>query len=348
MNALGVSVLMVEQRARQCLAIADYGYVLEQGRNRLAGPGGGDAGRSRGGPPLPGGRWSPRGDPGARSDGVRTAAPFPLALAACGDRVVRLRFGERDSGVRPRPTSPRTASRLRPTGSRRPGPSLARPLRPRVPWPGGRAAAATKPRRRRADPAGPPASGGRRRAALLRPGPGRPALRPARRHAPPVELPRQPRSRRRYRHPAPALEQGLRSVLRHREPRLARSWRFGGRDLARVHRRGHLARPVLHRWRRPALHPGRGRDAARSGSDAATLGLGLPAVDAAPREPRRAAGPRGVLPRAPAPLRRADPALDLRRRPRLEPRASATWRGSPNCSRSLRAPWPPCTSRAFA
>jgi ABC-type branched-subunit amino acid transport system ATPase component len=37
-NGLGVSVLMVEQRARQCLAIADYGYVLEQGRNRLEGP----------------------------------------------------------------------------------------------------------------------------------------------------------------------------------------------------------------------------------------------------------------------------------------------------------------------
>jgi ABC-type branched-subunit amino acid transport system ATPase component len=37
-NSLGVSVLMVEQRARQCLAIAHYGYVLEQGRNRLEGP----------------------------------------------------------------------------------------------------------------------------------------------------------------------------------------------------------------------------------------------------------------------------------------------------------------------
>jgi ABC-type branched-subunit amino acid transport system ATPase component len=37
-NSLGVSVLMVEQKARQCLAIADYGYVLEQGRNRLDGP----------------------------------------------------------------------------------------------------------------------------------------------------------------------------------------------------------------------------------------------------------------------------------------------------------------------
>lgn len=37
-NALGVSILMVEQKARQCLAIADYGYVVEQGRNRLEGP----------------------------------------------------------------------------------------------------------------------------------------------------------------------------------------------------------------------------------------------------------------------------------------------------------------------
>ena len=36
-SALGVSVLMVEQRARQCLAIADYGYVLEQGKNRIEG-----------------------------------------------------------------------------------------------------------------------------------------------------------------------------------------------------------------------------------------------------------------------------------------------------------------------
>jgi ABC-type branched-subunit amino acid transport system ATPase component len=36
-NRLGVSILMVEQRARQCLGIAHFGYVLEQGRNRLAG-----------------------------------------------------------------------------------------------------------------------------------------------------------------------------------------------------------------------------------------------------------------------------------------------------------------------
>ena len=30
----GVSILMVEQNARQALAIADRGYVLVQGRNR--------------------------------------------------------------------------------------------------------------------------------------------------------------------------------------------------------------------------------------------------------------------------------------------------------------------------
>lgn len=36
-SGLGVSILMVEQRARQCLAIADYGYVLEQGQNRMQG-----------------------------------------------------------------------------------------------------------------------------------------------------------------------------------------------------------------------------------------------------------------------------------------------------------------------
>jgi ABC-type branched-subunit amino acid transport system ATPase component len=36
-RSMGLSILMVEQRARQCLAIADYGYVFEQGRNRLEG-----------------------------------------------------------------------------------------------------------------------------------------------------------------------------------------------------------------------------------------------------------------------------------------------------------------------
>jgi len=38
-NEAGVSVLMVEQKARQCLAIADVGYVLDQGENRLTGSG---------------------------------------------------------------------------------------------------------------------------------------------------------------------------------------------------------------------------------------------------------------------------------------------------------------------
>jgi len=38
-HASGVSILMVEQKARQCLAMADYGYVLDQGRNRLEGTG---------------------------------------------------------------------------------------------------------------------------------------------------------------------------------------------------------------------------------------------------------------------------------------------------------------------
>jgi ABC-type branched-subunit amino acid transport system ATPase component len=38
-NQTGVTILMVEQKARQCLAMADYGYVLDQGRNRLEGPG---------------------------------------------------------------------------------------------------------------------------------------------------------------------------------------------------------------------------------------------------------------------------------------------------------------------
>jgi branched-chain amino acid transport system ATP-binding protein len=37
--ATGVSVLMVEQNARQALAIADRAYVLEQGRNALEGTG---------------------------------------------------------------------------------------------------------------------------------------------------------------------------------------------------------------------------------------------------------------------------------------------------------------------
>jgi ABC-type branched-subunit amino acid transport system ATPase component len=38
-NARGVSILLVEQKARQCLAMADHGYVLDMGRNRMHGSG---------------------------------------------------------------------------------------------------------------------------------------------------------------------------------------------------------------------------------------------------------------------------------------------------------------------
>ena len=38
-NARGVSILMVEQKARQCLAMSDHGYVLDMGRNRMRGGG---------------------------------------------------------------------------------------------------------------------------------------------------------------------------------------------------------------------------------------------------------------------------------------------------------------------
>jgi neutral amino acid transport system ATP-binding protein len=38
-NAEGVSILMVEQKARQCLALSDYGYVLDMGQNRIEGTG---------------------------------------------------------------------------------------------------------------------------------------------------------------------------------------------------------------------------------------------------------------------------------------------------------------------
>ena len=36
---IGISILMVEQNARQALAIADKGYVLVQGANRFTGSG---------------------------------------------------------------------------------------------------------------------------------------------------------------------------------------------------------------------------------------------------------------------------------------------------------------------
>jgi ABC-type branched-subunit amino acid transport system ATPase component len=36
-NAEGVTILMVEQKARQCLALSDYGYVLDMGKNHIEG-----------------------------------------------------------------------------------------------------------------------------------------------------------------------------------------------------------------------------------------------------------------------------------------------------------------------
>ena len=38
-NSSGIAILMVEQNARRSLALSDYGYVLELGRNRYEGPG---------------------------------------------------------------------------------------------------------------------------------------------------------------------------------------------------------------------------------------------------------------------------------------------------------------------
>lgn len=38
-KAAGISIVMVEQNARRALALADYAYVLETGRNRFEGPG---------------------------------------------------------------------------------------------------------------------------------------------------------------------------------------------------------------------------------------------------------------------------------------------------------------------
>jgi ABC-type branched-subunit amino acid transport system ATPase component len=38
-NETGVSILVVEQKARQCLAFSDYAYVLDMGSNRYEGSG---------------------------------------------------------------------------------------------------------------------------------------------------------------------------------------------------------------------------------------------------------------------------------------------------------------------
>jgi branched-chain amino acid transport system ATP-binding protein len=38
-NRAGVAILLVEQNARRSLAVSDYGYVVDMGRNRFEGPG---------------------------------------------------------------------------------------------------------------------------------------------------------------------------------------------------------------------------------------------------------------------------------------------------------------------
>jgi len=38
-RALGIAVVMVEQNARRALGLADFGYVLDTGRNAYSGPG---------------------------------------------------------------------------------------------------------------------------------------------------------------------------------------------------------------------------------------------------------------------------------------------------------------------
>jgi branched-chain amino acid transport system ATP-binding protein len=38
-NRAGISLVLVEQNARRSLAMSDYGYVLDMGRNRFEGPG---------------------------------------------------------------------------------------------------------------------------------------------------------------------------------------------------------------------------------------------------------------------------------------------------------------------
>jgi ABC-type branched-subunit amino acid transport system ATPase component len=38
-NESGIAIVMVEQNARRALALSDYGYVLDMGRNRYEGPG---------------------------------------------------------------------------------------------------------------------------------------------------------------------------------------------------------------------------------------------------------------------------------------------------------------------
>ena len=73
-NARGVPVLMVEQNARQALGIADRGYVLVDGRNRLDGSGAALLADPAVGAMFLGGRGD---DAGAGDSGSARGAPAP-------------------------------------------------------------------------------------------------------------------------------------------------------------------------------------------------------------------------------------------------------------------------------
>ena len=61
-NARGTPILMVEQNARQALGIADRGYVLVDGRNRMEGTGPGLLADPDVGAMFLGGGGEPQGD----------------------------------------------------------------------------------------------------------------------------------------------------------------------------------------------------------------------------------------------------------------------------------------------
>ena len=53
LRAKGVTILMIEQNARQALQISDYGLVLEQGQTRIEGTAAEHPGRSAHRPAFP-------------------------------------------------------------------------------------------------------------------------------------------------------------------------------------------------------------------------------------------------------------------------------------------------------
>ena len=81
-NARGTPILMVEQNARQALGIADRGYVLVDGRNRMDGTGAGLLADREVGAMFLGGSAGPAsGDGGGPRTGDATASAAPNAPA---------------------------------------------------------------------------------------------------------------------------------------------------------------------------------------------------------------------------------------------------------------------------